>query len=256
MKEIFRVPILMYHSIDNSNSVISIDPLRFKAQMRFLKDYAFNVISLHEVISCIKNKCAFPDKSVVITFDDGFKNIFTEAFPLLQEHGFSATIFLIANYCGKSNNWHGQSDYIKPQPLLSWDEIREMGKYGIQFGSHTLNHPYLTRISIEEAEKEILLSKRTIEDHLQKKIDLFAYPYGDFDTHIKKIVSQTFLGSCSTNLGFACTKSDLYALERIDVFYIKNDWIMKQLLSLNFETYLKCRNILRTVKKFGAFNRN
>ena len=256
MNEIFKIPILMYHSIDDSNSVISIDPHRFKAQMRFLKDHAFNVISLHEVISCIKNKRAFPDKSVVITFDDGFKNVFTEAFPILQDYGFSATIFITANYCGKSNNWPGQPDYIKPQPLLSWNEIKEMDQYGIQFGAHTLNHPYLTQIHIEEAEIEILSSKRIIEDHLQKKIDFFAYPYGDFDKHIKKIVSQLFIGSCSTNLGFACNKSDLYALERIDYFYIKNDWIMKQLLSLNFATYLKCRNILRTVKKIGVFNRN
>lgn len=256
MNEIFKVPILMYHSIDDINSVISIDPLRFKAQMRFLKDHAFNVISLHEVISCIKNKRAFPDKSVVITFDDGFKSVFTEAFPILQDYGFSATIFITANYCGKSNNWPGQPDYIKPQPLLSWSEIKEMDQYGIQFGAHTLNHPYLTQIHIEEAEKEILLSKRIVEDHLQKKIDLFAYPYGDFDRHIKKIVSQLFIGSCSTNLAFVSTRSDLYALERIDVFYVKNDWILKQLLSLNLVTYLKCRNILRTVRNFGIFNRN
>ena len=140
--------------------------------------------------------------------------------------------------------------------MLSWNEIREMGQHGIQFGAHTLNHPCLTQIPIEEAEKEILLSKRIIEDRLQEKIDLFAYPYGDFDMHIKKIVSQLFIGSCSTNLGFACTKSDLYALERIDVFYVKKDWILKQLLSLNFASYLKCRNILRTIRKIGIYNRN
>lgn len=256
MNEKFKVPILMYHSIDDSNSVLSIDPHRFKTQMRFLKDRAFNVLSLYEVISCIKTKRAFPDKSVVITFDDGFKNVFAEAFPILQEYGFSATIFLVPNYCGKLNNWPGQPDSIKPQHLLSWNEIREMDQYGIQFGAHTLNHPYLTQIHREEAEKEILLSKRIMEDLLQRKIDLFAYPYGGFDRHIKKIVSQLFIGSCSTNLGFACNESDIYALERIDYFYIKNDWIFKQLLSQNLVTYLKCRNMLRTLRNFGIFNRN
>lgn len=256
MNTVFKVPILMYHSIDDSNSVISIHPLKFKTQMHFLKEYAFNVISLHEIISGIKNNQAFQEKTVVITFDDGFKNVFTEAFPILQECGFSATVFLSTNYCGRLNNWPMQYAFIKPQHLLSWKDIKEMNRYGIQFGAHTHNHPFLTKIPVTEASKEILLSKMAIEDYLQKKVDFFAYPYGDFDNTIKKIASQLFAGSCSTNLSYVNIQSDPHALERVDVFYVKNDWIWRQLFSLNLESYLKCRNLLRTIKKYGIFNRN
>ncbi len=240
-----KIPILMYHSIDNSNSVISITPAKFKSQMCFFRDSGYKVISLNEIILSIKDRQPFMEKAVVITFDDGFKNLYTEAFPILQECGFVATVFLTTNYVGKSSNWPGQPDFIKPQPLLSWGEIIEMSKYGIEFGAHTLNHPYLPQINLEDAEHEILQSKVEIEDRIQKSVEFFAYPYGFFDKNIEKIVSSLFLGSCSTELAFANSRSNPHLLERLDAYYIKNDFIQRHLLSTNVGIYIKARNLLR-----------
>jgi peptidoglycan/xylan/chitin deacetylase (PgdA/CDA1 family) len=248
MKENFRVPILAYHSIDNSGSVISIDTTIFKDQMRFLKDYSFNVISLDEVVMRIRKRTPFAEKSIAITFDDGFKNVYTDAFPVLKEYGFNATVFLTTNYCEKLNNWPSQPDSIKAQPLLSWADVKEMSRSGMQFGAHTHNHPSLTKVPMKDAENEILLSKKVIEDKLQEEINSFAYPYGDFNTNIVNIVNQHFTGACSTKLAIANSKSNPFLLERVDVFYIKSGMVFKRLLTPYVSCYLKCRRLLRDMK--------
>ncbi len=249
MNENIRVPILTYHSIDNSDSVISIDTTIFKDQMRFLKDYSFNVISLNEVVMHIRKRLPFAEKSIAITFDDGFKNVFSDAFPVLKEYGFNATVFLTTNYCERLNNWPGQPAFIKAQPLLSWMDIKEMSRSGIQFGAHTHNHPSLTKIPIKDAENEILLSKKMIEDKLQEEINSFAYPYGDFNTNIVNIVNQHFTGACSTKLAIANSKSNPFILERVDVFCIKYGMVFKRLLTPYVSCYLKCRRLLRDLRK-------
>ncbi len=249
MNENFRVPILTYHSIDNSDSVISIDTTIFKDQMRFLKDYSFNVISLNEVVMRIRKRLPFAEKSIAITFDDGFKNVFSDAFPVLKEYGFNATVFLTTNYCERLKNWPGQPAFIKAQHLLSWMNIKEMSQSGIQFGAHTHNHPSLTKIPIKDAENEILLSKKIIEDKLQEEINSFAYPYGDFNTNIVNIVNQHFTGACSTKLAIANSKSNPFILERVDVFYIKYGMVFKRLLTPYVSCYLKSRKLLRDLRK-------
>ncbi len=101
----YKIPILTYHSIDNSGSVISTTPERFRSQMQYLSDSSFNVISLNEIATCIREKQPFPSRSLAITFDDGFKNNYDIAYPVLKEYGFSAIIFLVTGYCGRNNRW-------------------------------------------------------------------------------------------------------------------------------------------------------
>ena len=244
-----RIPILTYHSIDKSGSVISIDPASFKDQMSSLNKSSVNVISLNEAVKSIREGQPLEKESVVITFDDGFKNVFSEAFPVLQEYGFSATFFLTTNYCEKLNNWPSQPDSIKAQPLLSWVDIKEMRRSGMQFGAHTHNHPSLTKIPIKDAGNEILLSKKIIEDKLQEEINSFAYPYGGFNTNIVNIVNQHFTGACSTKLAIANSKSNPFILERVDVYYIKYGMLFKRLLTPYVSCYLKCRMLLRDLRK-------
>lgn len=245
----YKVPILTYHSIDTSGSVISIDPDGFKNQMRFLKDSSCNVISLNEAVMHLRNKRSFAKNSIVITFDDGFKNFFSEAFPVLQEYGFSATVFLTTNYCERFNNWPSQPSFIKAQPLLSWNDILEMKESGVQFGAHTHNHPSLTNIPLKDAENEILLSKQIIEDRLQEEVKTFAYPYGNFNTDIVNIVKHTFDGACTTELAIADSKSNPFLLERVDVFYIKQKTMFKKLLKPSGLYYIKCRKLLRDLRR-------
>ena len=139
-----KVPILTYHSIDSSGSVISTSPEKFVSQMRYLAESFFKVISLNDVVKCIQERRPFPPKSAVITFDDGFKNIYDEAYPVLKKFGFKATVFLVPRYCGRNNRWNGQPEGIPTLDLLGWDEIGEMVHNGVEFGAHTMSHPNLS----------------------------------------------------------------------------------------------------------------
>jgi len=161
----YKVPILTYHSIDDSGSVISTSPDKFRSQMHYLRDKHFNVISLKNVVTNIRKKLPLPPRSIAITFDDGFKNVYNIAYPILKDYGFTATIFLVPGYCGKNNQWDGQPKEIPILDLLDWEEVREMANNGIDFGAHSMTHEVLAKLSLEEACREIVKSKSAIQEH-------------------------------------------------------------------------------------------
>lgn len=245
----FSVPILTYHSIDNSGSIISVSPERFRNQMQYLSNLSFNVITLDEIIDCINKNRPFPPRSIAITFDDGFKNTYEIAYPLIRGFGFNATVFLVTGYCGRKNQWNGQPGGIPDLELLEWDEVMEMADNGIVFGAHTVNHPNLLELTLDQAEKEVVDSKRILEERTGQDISLFAYPYGDFNTGITNIVNQYFKGACSAELAVADIKSNPFALERIDAFYINSGLVFKKLFTPYVSYYLKCRRLLRDIRK-------
>ncbi len=245
-----RIPILTYHSIDNSGSVISTSPEKFHRQMQYLNDSSCNVISLEKVVSCIRENRSFPPRSVAITFDDGFKNNYDIAYPVLKEYGFNAIIFLVTGYCGRNNRWPGQLPEIPELDLLQWDEIKEMANNGIDFGAHTVNHPNLPELTLEQAEDEIVDSKKEIEAHLKKNIVCFAYPYGGKTNKFSKILSNEFQCTVTTELKVANLDSDIYSLPRIDMYYFSRNNLFARIGTSRFFNYIKYRKFLRSLRNF------
>ncbi len=125
-------------------------------------------------------------KNVVITFDDGFKNFFTLARPILKKYNYTATIFLV-------------TDKIGTEHFLSWDEIEQLKEQGFSFGVHTCSHTSLTSLRLEQAKQEIEESKKIIEEKINAPVELFSYPYGDFNPAIQNLVKEAgFLGAVAT----------------------------------------------------------
>lgn len=243
-----KIPILTYHSIDASGSVISTSPKNFGAQMKFLSENDFNVVSLKSLGKHFFENKPLPPKTVVLTFDDGFENFYTTAFPVLSEYNFTATVFLITDYCGRFNDWTGNLPTLKPNKLMNWNEIKELSRNNIEFAAHSRTHPDLTRISSEEAAREIRESKLKIEERLGIEVADFAYPYGKYNLPVKQITQRYFKTACSTNLGKAETGDDVFSLKRIDAYYLSNERIFRWILSNNFDWYLSFRQALRNVK--------
>lgn len=245
-----NIPILMYHSIDNSGSVISTSLEKFRQQMQFLAESYYNVISLREIINCINEKQMFPSKAVAITFDDGYKNNYDVAYPILKEFCFKAAIFMVSGRCSDNNNWLGQPNGIPIMDLLGWDEILEMADYGIEFGAHTLNHPHLPELSLKEAENEIVESKRLLEKHLRKDVLFFDYPYGKESQELRKIVQNEFYCAFSTDMELTTLQSDIYSLPRIDMYYFSRNNLLKWLETPFFVYYIKYLAIRRSLKNY------
>ncbi len=248
------VPVLTYHSIDESGSVISTAPEIFRRQMRFLSENKYRAVSLGELVDDLLARKTPSSKTVALTFDDGFRNFFDAAFPVLEEYDFRATVFLVTDFCGKFNDWAGNPKELPRSKLLDWNEIKNLSEYCIEFGSHTRTHRNLTKCLPEAIETEITESKKKIEDKTGKKVSTFAYPFGSFNREVKAAAAENFRAACSTNLGKVRLGSDFFALERLDTYYLSNPKILEKLSTRSFDRYMHLRQILRDFKSLITSN--
>jgi peptidoglycan/xylan/chitin deacetylase (PgdA/CDA1 family) len=242
------LPILTFHSLDDRPSVISFPPRLFERGMAGLHERRYRSLTLLEVVEHLQQGLLFPERCFALTFDDGYQSAYEQAFPILQRYGFSATVFLAV---GKKRSGIG-SDRLPSmcdRSMLSWGEIREMQRCGIEFGAHTLTHPDLTRLSLELAESEICDSKVVIEDALSAPAASFAYPYGRYDSRYREIVSRHFVCACSDKLGLVRPNSDPYAVERVDTYYLQHEKLFTSLLADWFPWYVWARAVPRHLRR-------
>jgi peptidoglycan/xylan/chitin deacetylase (PgdA/CDA1 family) len=202
-------PILLYHHLGSigRRSRSYLEPKLFEKQLAYCAESDFNVIDLAGLVEDIRAGRDIPSKSVSITFDDGWYDNYTHAFPVLQRRGISATIFLV-------------SDRIGLDGYLGWKEIMEMRRAGIRFGAHTVNHPRLTELSLSEARSEIGDCKKAIEDGLGEEVPIFCYPYGFFNRAVRDIIEETgYRGACCNSPGRLWPDKDVFALKRVTMTY-------------------------------------
>lgn len=211
--------ILTYHSLDDSQTVVSTPPWAFQVHMNRLKSRGFCVTSVQPLVEHLKNGTPIPRRTVFLTFDDGLQNIHSTAFPLLQELGFQATVFLATDYVGGKAQWYEDAG-IPALPMLTWNQIEEMREYGIDFQAHTRSHPHLPQLSLKRAEEEIRSSKDVIEQRLGRPVEFFAYPFGEYTPELMELArSIGFAGACTTEVGLFVPGQDRYAIKRMGLNY-------------------------------------
>ncbi len=244
-----RVAILTYHSLDNSGSVLSTEPWRFAEQMKILDDGPCHVVSLAEAHRALVEGGPRHDNLVVLTFDDGFLNFAEQGLPVLRCYQFPATVFLVTDYCGKSNNWPGQPAGIEHRPLLGWRQVKEIAGAEITFGSHTRTHPDLTTLSAGTLEHELRDSRLTLEAALGQPVESLAYPYGAHTSAVRRAAASQYRLACSTGLGYAATDSDPHRLERLDTYYLRSLPLFRELFSPRARAYLRVRRLMRDLRR-------
>lgn len=236
------IPVLLYHSLDHNESVISIAPNEFRAHMAFLKDNGYQAISLPKFLDYLYRGIKTPQRKVVLTFDDGFRNNYTEAFPILRDYGFTATIFLVTNHIGSLCSWD-KDESIPDLPMLSWEEIRKMSDYGIDFGTHTCSHPYLAQLSEYEIKSELTKSKLTIETRLNKPVEFFCHPYGDTNHKTQRAAEACgYMGAFGgVDFSLANSRDNLYDLKRIGTAHFSSLQDFKAGLLGTYDWYIKLK---------------
>lgn len=200
------IPVFTYHSIDSSNSVLSVSPDTLRKQFEFFRDNGYEALSLEDYYQHKKQNKSLENK-FLITFDDGYQNLYTHAFPLLKEFSYPAIVFLVTDYIGKTASWIIRDEKIildrllptlseaevdleaeknklhetSTYPLLNWEEIEEMSAGGVDFQSHTHTHPFISTLTDEELQTELAQSREIIENRLHNKVTGFCYPYCDYE---------------------------------------------------------------------------
>jgi len=245
-----NIIILTYHSIDSSNSIVSIDEETFVKHLQYLKENNFQVVSLSTALGLLKRgKCK--GKEVVLTFDDGFENFYTTVYPLLDKFQMPATVFLVTDYCGKDNYWPGQNQSIPKMPLMNWSMVTELAKLGIDFGAHSCSHPDLTKLTFDDAANEILKSRKIIQERTAQQVNYFAYPYGVSNSKIQQIVGKEFQAGLGTFLSPTKIDDGIANLPRVDAYYLKDYFCL--LGTPMLLPYLKIRSIARRTRQiFGS----
>ena len=178
------VPILAYHQVSDrfDLSITRQKVSQFEKGIRFLYEQGYKAIRLEEIFNSNEE---YNGRKVAITFDDGYEDVYLNAFPLLQKLGFTASIFVITGYVGKYNGWDYNWGRNKKKHL-SWEQIKEMADAGFGFGSHTVNHPDLTKIPQQFVEYELKRSKQVLEDKLGQRVDFLSYPFGRYNRYVQK----------------------------------------------------------------------
>ena len=200
----------MYHYIrvnpdpsDRLGFSLSIPPAEFDRQMRYLAEDGYGTVSFDQIYDSSQ---PLPEKPILLTFDDGYADAYTTAFPVLQRYGFQATFYVVTDFVGRPG-------------YLTVEQIREMAAAGMSFGSHSVSHLSLTTLSAERLERELSQSRTQLESLLERQVLDLCYPLGRFDQGVRQAVERAgYRSATTTQYGFASSGGDQLLLPRIRIW--------------------------------------
>ena len=206
-----RIPILSYHSISNDNCPLSLKIDDFEKQLIYLRNNKYESIYFDEINPNKK-------KQIIITFDDGYKDLFLNSLPLLKKYDFKAICFIVSNLIGKTNKWDESFEKVSKKELMNVSEIKLWIKNGMKIGSHSRNHSKLTVINRDEMIQEVRNSKYDLEKLIETKIDSFCYPYGIYNKNVVDVVKKNYEYALTTARSrYDKNKHAKYLIPRIDM---------------------------------------
>lgn len=219
------VPVLLYHKFSKkTTSRYSVTQAAFEEQMKYLKENGYSIITLNQFMNFLDFNGPVHPKSVLLTFDDGWKSMYDIAFPILKKYGFTGVLFVYTDFAGKDR-------------AMSWDQIRELAEYGFDIECHTKTHRDLSELNKNESfedyfadlEKEILIPSHLINKHLNKKCTCLAYPFGKTNSLV-----TAFLMEHGYRAGFTTDKGQ-------NPFFINNFMIRRAVVSgkYSIEEFIK-----------------
>jgi peptidoglycan/xylan/chitin deacetylase (PgdA/CDA1 family) len=239
------LPILTYHAIDASGSVVSTDRAQFVATLDALAAAGFHAVDLGEWIDRGR-----PDvgKGFALTFDDGLRSIIEVAGELATRR-IPATVFLVTDRMGRDNDWPGQPRSIPRAPLLEWSDLDALAAAGFRFAAHGRTHCRLDRCDDRALDDELRGARDTIEQRLGRACRLMAYPYGVAPARVRRAAMRHFDAAFGTRLDLATASQDLFHLARIETYYLRSRRVLDRLLRGTARRWLRRRRMLRAARQ-------
>jgi peptidoglycan/xylan/chitin deacetylase (PgdA/CDA1 family) len=210
---LLRVPVLMYHEIADISATpsrLAVSPDVFANQLLYLRDAGFSTVTAGALSAILPDGARdLPERPVVLTFDDGYGDFYSQALPLLKQHGFTGTLFM-------TTEWIGEEDEEKR--MLNWRELAEIEQAGIEIGAHSCKHPQLDQLPENLIREELYVSKSLLEDNLGLKVPGLAYPFGYSNAKVRRVAREIGY-DYGYSVGNAMTTSaaDAFSLPRLTV---------------------------------------
>lgn len=209
------VPILMYHHVrvlapeaGRVWRMLTVDPAAFEAQMAYLVEHGYHTVTFSDLADHFDRGKPLPDQPVILTFDDGWAEQYTTVYPILRRYGLSATFF-------PPTNWISGS-----RLTLTWGQIEEMSQAGMEFGSHTLNHHFLTHQDTNEVRRQLVQSKALLEQHTHKPVIALAYPGGAWGPAVTVQAQEAgYRVAVGVAAGVKQRAAERFVLHRVSVGY-------------------------------------
>lgn len=199
--------VFVYHRFnDIKHPSTSISNAKLRKDFRYLKENGYRVVKLSELVSLLKSGQPIPQKTVALTIDDGYRSFYDNGLPIFREFGYPFTLYVYVKATEK-----GYGDY------MSWEEIKASAKYG-EIGLHSFDHPHLPYLSDVKIKHDTQKAADIFQKRLEFAAKSYAYPYGEFDERVKKLImDEGFEFVCNQNAGAVAPFSDPYDIERIAV---------------------------------------
>tara|TARA_B100000586_G_scaffold202389_1_gene150400 strand:- start:27 stop:812 length:786 start_codon:yes stop_codon:yes gene_type:complete len=207
-----EIPILMYHEIrDQYDNMMCISQKEFSRQMGLLERQDYKTISLARLKKGVENNEETNEKLVVITFDDGHEGVYSNAYPILRDNGFIATLYVVPSWIDSKEMFTRRIGSTgKEIPLgeqysafMSWENLKELSNHGYDIGSHTFSHQLLINLENEALKQELDLADKAIKDNLGLGVKHFCYPYGSFNEQIRELIVTRYDTAVSTIRNFS-----------------------------------------------------
>ena len=212
----------MYHQVGEpaprgtSYRGLTVHPRSFARQMRWMHRLGYRGLSMRDLMPYLKREKV--GKVFGITFDDGFRNVFEHALPVLQAYQFTSTNYFVANQFDGSNVWDRQNGVVASD-LMSKREMLAWAQAGQEVGSHTLDHVHLPELSLDAAREPLIRSRLVLSEMLGSEVTAFCYPYGDFEPEHQRLAKEAgYTNATTTARGLADISDDFYALPRVGIW--------------------------------------
>ncbi|MEG0234566.1 polysaccharide deacetylase family protein [Cetobacterium sp.] len=253
-KKKYEMPVIMYHRVIKDESEKGVHGTyvtveQFEEQMKYLKKKGYETVTFKDLLNNrYKQRFDKDKKWIMLTFDDGYKDNYENAFPILKKYQFKGIIYVLDGI--EYNKWDvdNPGNPEKRFTLMNQEELLEMQNYGIEFGGHTSTHPRLADLSIENVKSEIINSKSNIEKIIGRELLSFAYPYGSLNEEVKRIPQEAgYKFAVATDSGSIVFSDDLFEIRRIGIFPTNNLFNFKRKVSGKYN-FIKVK---REEKSYG-----
>ncbi len=245
------LPVLTYHALADAASPLAVAPALFARTMTRLAHDGWRTLNEREVQAGLQAG-RWPARSFVVHFDDGFASVKQHGWPVLRDLGFTATVFVVSGWVGRTNDWPTQPGSAPRWPLLTWADLDGLARDGATLAAHTVNHPRLPRLTVGQQCEEIGQSLETLEGRFGRGLRVFAYPYGEANPDTRAAVGQLVDLAYSTELALVKPEASRVALPRVDACYLVTPGMAASLTSRQMRGYLGVRRAGRRLRRMLA----